>query len=258
MASSDALGPYSRLRALDPTTFIVLALAAVAWLLLLSLADSPWARYFSHGALQQVGSRPWLVMSMGAGWVLMVMAMMLPTTVPLLTAFAGVTGHRPDRIRLVAILVGAYLLVWFATGVVMYVADFGIHQAVGRWGWLAAHLWIISTAALAVAGAFQFTKTKWRCLRQCRTPNSFLRRHWRGSAVGLQSARIGLDHGAYCVGCCWALMLVMFSAGVGNIVWMAGLTLFMVLEKTTRVGKRATYPIGMGLLAGALVTPFAQ
>ena len=240
------------------TNFVVLALAALAWLALLYVAESPWARYFSHGALQQIGSQPWLAASMGAGWVLMVTAMMLPTTLPLLASFGRVTGRRPDRKTLVAILLGAYLLVWVATGMLMYAADFGIHQVVGRWAWLAAHVWIISTAALALAGAYQFTHAKWRCLARCRTPNSVLRKYWRGSAVRRQSARIGLDHAAYCVGCCWALMLVMFSAGVGNLVWMAALTLLVLIEKTSRVGKRATYPIGIGLLAGALATPFAR
>lgn len=257
---ADSLASRFRWRAprVDAASVTVLGLAALAWLTLLVLAASPWARYFSHGALQQLGTRPWAAASMAAGWVLMVVAMMLPTTIPLLALFGRITSRRRDRRSLEAILLVTYLLVWLATGVRMYVGDFGIHRLVERWAWLATHVWIISTTALALAGTYQFTSAKLRCLRRCRSPQSFLRKHWSGAAAHRQAVRIGLDHGAHCVGCCWPLMLVMFSVGVGNLVWMLLLTSLILIEKVTVVGQRASAPIGVGLLAAALMTPFTQ
>jgi predicted metal-binding membrane protein len=251
---TESLTSEERASPFDATAAAVLGSAALGWLALLALSTSPWTGFFGHAALQHLGAHPWAVAFMAAGWILMVVAMMLPTTLPLLALFGRVTAEREDRWRLRAILVGAYVLVWVAAGAVMHAGDFGIHRLVDHWHWLANHTWMISAGTLVLAGFYQFTGAKSRCLRRCRTPQSFLRRHWRGGPASVQALRIGLDHGAYCVGCCWSLMLVMFSVGVGNIVWMLLLTTLMVIEKTARLGQRASAPIGIWLLIAALLT----
>ncbi len=112
--------------------------------------------------------------------------------------------------------------------------------------------WAIGGLVLALAGAFQFTSLKEACLRQCRQPGGFLLRYYeRGTGGGF---RLGARHGLFCVGCCWALMLVMFAVGIANLVWMAALTALMLHEKTRPLGARAVPITGIVLLGGASVT----
>lgn len=103
-----------------------------------------------------------------------------------------------------------------------------------------------------LAGAFQFSSLKDRCLEECRHPGGFLvRRYGRGPAAAF---RLGREHGLYCVGCCWALMLIGFAVGVVNLWWMVALTALMVFEKTGRGGERGVKPIGVGLIALGVLT----
>jgi predicted metal-binding membrane protein len=124
--------------------------------------------------------------------------------------------------------------------------DTQIHRLVNSWFWLYLHPWLIGAATFALAGAFQFSPLKERCLKQCRSPFSFFVRYYRKGGGG--AWRLGLRHGAFCLGCCWALMLVMFGLGVGSLVWMAMLTGVMVIEKTFPGGKRLSPVVGIVLL----------
>jgi predicted metal-binding membrane protein len=118
--------------------------------------------------------------------------------------------------------------------------------------WLQAHSWLIAGGTLLTAGAFQFSALKDRCLSQCRHPGAFLVRHYERGLDG--AFRLGRRHGLFCLGCCWALMLLMFAAGVANLWWMAALTALMVYEKTGSQGDRTVPVSGVVLLAwGALV-----
>ena len=113
--------------------------------------------------------------------------------------------------------------------------------------WLATHPAVIGGSVLALAGAFQFSSLKDRCLKECRHPAGFLLpRYQRGARAAF---RLGRQHGLFCFGCCWALMLVGFAAGVASLWWMAALTALMVFEKTGREGQRGVRPIGLGLIA---------
>jgi predicted metal-binding membrane protein len=235
----------------------LLAGSAVAWLALLAVAASPWSGVFAHGVLEDVGEHRWQVAALAAGWVLMVAAMMLPTSLPLFALFARLTEARPDRRSLLAILVGVYFLTWVAVGVAMHVADLGVHGLVDRWQWLEIHAWAITPATLALAGAYHLSVLKERCAARCRAPQGFIRAHWHGRAAAAETRRLALDHAASCVGCCWGLMLVMFSVGVGSIGWMAALTAVMAAEKMHDLGRRVRIPVAFGLLAGALLTVVA-
>jgi predicted metal-binding membrane protein len=241
-----------------PTVVAVLVVAAAAWIALIMIAVSPWSSYFGHAALEYAGQYPWETAVLTISWTTMVAAMMLPTTVPLLAMFERLTSSRPDRRRLLVWLVCGYMLAWLAVGVAMHVGDLGVHWSVRHWQWLSRNTWVIGATTLAVAGGYQFTAAKARCLTRCRTPESFIRRRWQGGRVSLQSFRIGLDNGVFCVGCCWALMLVMFAAGVANVAWMAALTLVMVTEKTWRLGRRVTTPVGLVLISAALLAMLAR
>jgi predicted metal-binding membrane protein len=153
---------------------------------------------------------------------------------------------RPARIALYL----GYLAVWTAFAPVALFADAGLHLLVHSWPWLEAHEGVILGSALLMAGAFQFSRLKNACLTACRSPESFLWQHYRRGARG--GFALGARHGLSCVGCCWALMLVMFATGVGGLAWMLALTAIMVAEKTTRVGARLVVPVGIAfLLVGA-------
>jgi predicted metal-binding membrane protein len=152
-------------------------------------------------------------------------------------------------------LIAGYAMVWTGFGVLAFVGDVGLHKLVHAWPWLAAHPQLIAGSVLALAGAFQFSELKERCLTECRHPGSFLVQHYgRGEAAAF---RLGRIHGMFCLGCCWALMLVGFAAGVANLWWMAALTALMVFEKTGRGGDRGVVPIGAGLIMASVIVLMA-
>jgi len=114
---------------------------------------------------------------------------------------------------------------------------------------LEVNAWLFGVAVLTVAGWFQFSSLKYRCLEKCRAPFSFLSQHWRGTGQNAQAFLLGAHHGLFCVGCCWALMLLMFAVGTGNVGWMMGLGTIMAIEKNMSWGRRLSTPLGVGLLA---------
>jgi predicted metal-binding membrane protein len=239
------------------TVAMLLACSALAWLALVAVSALPWEAAFEHGALENIGAHRWELSTLAAGWVLMVTAMMLPTTQPLVALFARLTAARPDRARLLAIVLAVYMLVWVVIGVVMHLADFGIHRLVDHSKWLDAHSWTILAATLALAGGYQLSGLKERCASRCRTPQGFIRRHWHGRSAAVETTRLALDHALSCVGCCWALMLVMFSVGVGSVACMVALAAVMTAEKMPGIGRRLSTPVAFALLAGALATAIA-
>ncbi len=251
-ADKGALAPGA-----GPSPLVLGLLASsAAWFGLIAVSAS-WASPLEHGALAHAGSPAWGAVALTAGWALMIVAMMLPASAPLLALFGRLTAARRDRALLLAIVVGAYLGLWLAIGAAMHLGDLGVDGLADRWGWLGAHEGAIVAAALAVAGLYQLSPLKRRCAARCRSPEGFIRRHWHGRSARAESWRLALDHAAACVGCCWALMLVMFAAGVGSLVLMAGLTVVMVAEKTHELGRRLSTPVAIALLAGAVAAALA-
>jgi predicted metal-binding membrane protein len=122
---------------------------------------------------------------------------------------------------------------------------------VHSWPWLENHEGLILTGTLVLVGAYQLSPLKDRCLTVCRDPFTFLWRHYRRGLRG--GLNLGLRHGLWCLGCCWALMLLMFATGVGSLLWMLALTAVMVAEKTTRWGARLVVPVGVALVVSGLV-----
>jgi predicted metal-binding membrane protein len=113
----------------------------------------------------------------------------------------------------------------------------------------------LTAGLLLAAGLYQLSPVKMACLAQCRSPAEFLARHWRPGRTG--AFRLGLEHGAYCLGCCWALMLLLFAAGIMNLVWIVGLSALVLAEKLAPVGGALAKAIAVLLLVGAaaLVAP---
>ncbi|HLU56642.1 MAG TPA: DUF2182 domain-containing protein [Pseudonocardia sp.] len=206
-----------------------------------------------HAAVGGQPAWPWplrLGAPLGA-WLVMVGAMMLPTAVPMVRMFAVVSARAPGPAVARLVFLAGYLAVWTAFAVVALLADRAVHALVASWAWLAVRPGLLLGAVLLVAGAFQFSALKDACLTACRNPVEFLFRHYRrGGAWGS-----GLRHGVSCLGCCWALMLVMIGAGIASLAWMLGLTAVMVVEKTAPRGDRLVAPVGVLLLvAGVSLT----
>jgi predicted metal-binding membrane protein len=233
-----------------PAVRAVLATTGVAWLLTLGIAASTLGHDFDHGALEHIDAHPWMAASLAAAWVLMVGAMMLPTTLPLVSTFARAMGDRPERRRLVVRLLAGYVSVWLVAGIAFHAGDLGLHWLVHRWGWLADNTWAIAAGTLAAAGLYQFSGAKRRALACCRSADRLVRE--RGDAF-----RTGAHHAADCLACCWSLMLVMFSVGVASVAWMLALTVVMFAEKVTPAGHRASAPAGAWLLCCAALAAAA-
>jgi predicted metal-binding membrane protein len=187
-----------------------------------------------------------------AGWIVMIVAMMLPTSLPLLTSFHKLTSRRMDGGKLLALLVVGYLCVWTLFGVMIYMGDWVLHQAVEDNAWLHANAWALGAATVAMAGLYQFTPLKYYCLDKCRSPLSFIMERWHGRHDKAQAFRLGAHHGLFCLGCCWSLMLLMFAVGVGNVGWMLALATVMAVEKNMPWGRRFSAPLGVFLLVLSL------
>lgn len=208
---------------------LLVGLIALAWWTLWVGESAGWG----HHALHAGHASPTLFIG---AWTLMTVAMMLPTSVPLLLMFHRMKGGRPGPI---ALLVAGYLTVWVGFGAIVYLLGSIVS------GLLEEAL--AGAAILLLAGLFQFTRWKYACLDKCRSPFGFLMSRWNGNAF-----RLGAEHGAFCVGCCWSLMLVMFAVGAGSLVWMLILAVVMAAEKNLPWGRRLSAPLGVLLIAGAV------
>jgi predicted metal-binding membrane protein len=232
--------------------WLLVGLVATAWLALWQWGASPYAHQLGHhGGAAGADGWPALALFL-AGWTLMIVAMMLPTATALLRAYCALVRHRPGRTGLVALVVVGFLAAWLATGGVFRLAGLAVHALVAGVGWLRGNPTLLGAAALALAGGYQFTPLKYRCLTACRSPRSFIYRHWRGGPAATDALRIGLAYGWSCVGCCWALMFVMFVLGLASLPWMLGLAVLMTVEKNTAAGWRLRVPLGVALVAAAL------
>jgi predicted metal-binding membrane protein len=268
--STGSLGPPARPVHARVALALIVVLIALAWLALAGWSASPWRRWLDHGAWADLawlaaicravpaGERLVPVLAYAAAWNLMIAAMMLPTTLPLLAIFRRLIGARPDAGMLMAAVLAGYSLAWLAFGIVAYGIDSAVREAAAASGWLVAHGWVVGSVVIAGAGAFQFSDLKYRCLERCRTPFGFVNARWHGRRPLMESFRLGIDHGLFCVGCCWALMLVTFVVGMGNIGWMLVLAAAMAAEKNLPCGARVRTPLGVALVAWAGVIAVAN
>jgi predicted metal-binding membrane protein len=232
---------------------LLVSLVALAWLALLVWGRSPYGRFLSHEAIQDASGLSTgyagLVLFFVAAWVLMTIAMMLPTAFPLVLLFRRFVASRDNSGLLTAMLLLGYILTWALFGAFAHLADLGVHTAVDRSHWLAGRSWAIGAGIFLLAGVYQFTPLKYFCLDKCRSPYSFIVEHWRGRWPLLDALRLGVHHGVFCMGCCWSLMLLMFAVGAGNAAWMLALGAVMALEKNLSWGRRLSTPLGVLLLA---------
>jgi predicted metal-binding membrane protein len=232
---------------------LVVAAIAAAWAVLVGVELTGQAPAFHHHTLLN-GTRPlWEAIAIFVpAWIVMVVAMMLPSSLGMLATHVRVTVAEARPLLSRMSFLTAYVVAWMAFGVAALIGDSQVHALVRASPWLAAHQSLIAAATLAGAGAFQFTELKRRCLIACRSPLGFLLERYRpGARCAFQ---LGLSHALFCIGCCWALMLVMFAAGVAALAWMLALSAVMVVEKTMPGGSRLSGPVGLTLIAGGVLT----
>lgn len=226
----------------DLFTTRLITVVGVAWLLLTIWSVSPYAPYLNHEILEHLPialsvEYITLLLIFVAGWILMVVAMMLPGILPLVTQFRRET----ERTRPAVLLVGGYVGIWTLFGAMAHAGDVFVHEATHRFAWLGAKEWLLSAALLALAGVYQFTPFKHTCLAACRAI---------GEPHGSRHpAQVGLRHGLWCVGACGPLMLLMFGVACGNVLVMLILGTIMALEKNASWGMRISVPLGL-ILAG--------
>jgi predicted metal-binding membrane protein len=170
----------------------------------------------------------WLTLQM---WVVMMIGMMSASAAPVLLLFSGTAAARRERGASLSVLAfgAGYLTVWVVFSVAATIAQWGLHETAMLSPSMRASNTYVGAAILIAAGLYQLTPLKTACLTHCRSPLGFLMTRWRNGAAG--AFRMGAHHGAYCLGCCWALMTVLFAVGVMNLLWVAILGAVVLLEK---------------------------
>lgn len=234
----------------------LVAISVAAWLSLWLWEGSPYGHYLHHDGVSGVAVLgPSLAIGATAftvGWTLMIVAMMLPSSVPLVVTFGALVGRRARPMRLVGLLLLGYLLVWAGFGFAAWIADRGIHAAVEALPWLAERPQLIIGTTLLAAGLWQFSPLRDRCLDECRSPLGFVLNRWRGTSERREALLMGVAHGAFCIGCCWSLMLVMFGVGLSSLSAMLVLGGLTAVEKNLPQGRRLTRPLGVALVLAAV------
>jgi predicted metal-binding membrane protein len=189
-----------------------------------------------------------------AMWWVMMIAMMLPGAVPMLLLFARV--NRKERIAdrpyvPTGIFAAGYLAAWGGFSAVATALQWALEQLGLLSPMMVATSYWLGGAILVLAGAWQLTPIKSVCLRQCRSPLGFLVQSWKPGRLG--AFRMGLEHGAYCLGCCWFLMGLLFFGGIMNLFWIAGLAVYVLLEKTVPLGDWLGRVVGIAAAAGGVL-----
>jgi predicted metal-binding membrane protein len=199
----------------------------------------------------------WIIMLLM--WWVMMIAMMTPSAAPMILLYARATRYAQGKGQLgrgvvpAAAFAGGYLLAWFGFSLFATLLQRGLEASGGISAmWMASRSAGLSAAVLILAGAYQLSPWKHMCLNHCRAPAEFLSRRRRPGRLG--ALRMGVEHGAFCVGCCWVLMALLFVGGIMNVLWIAVLTIVVLLEKLTPRGPWFARIAGIVLVAWGAAT----
>jgi predicted metal-binding membrane protein len=236
----------------SPVRAICLAISG-AWLVMIIAQVSGNAAALHHHALIEGGtSIAVAVPAFLIAWCVMVVAMMWPASLHAVHAFQRRSPNIRRPTLAVATFLGMSVTVWLGFGLIAFIGDVGVHRVVDGTPWLGARPWLIEAAVLATAGVYQLLPLKRRYLAACRRPDD---RPIIFGRNGADATGSGVRHGLDCLGSAWALMLVTFAGGFGNLLLMAALTLLMLYEAIGRHGERAATLAGVVLLFSALTAP---
>jgi predicted metal-binding membrane protein len=241
--------PLARARAVILGSLLVLA--AVAWTALVWQSSNMGMDDVDNMLTMDLGVSLFL-----AVWVAMMVAMMFPTAAPMILTFAHVQQRKQRSGKPfvpTSVFVGSYLGIWTAFGALAYAAALGATELADNSMWVMDNAARIGGGVLVLAGLYQLSPLKDICLSKCRAPMAFVLTSWRDGYGG--ALRMGLEHGLYCLGCCWLFFVIVFPLGMMNVALLAAIVLLIFAEKSLPFGQRAKQLAAFGLLAyGMLVT----
>jgi predicted metal-binding membrane protein len=259
--------PAARRRDVIAVCTALVGVSALAWVYLVRQAGSMGGMSTGAGRLDMpmdmpgmsmdlVGLRPWTPVDFALTlvmWSVMMVGMMVPSAMPATLLYLGVARKARDSGDVVAptlFFVGGYVSVWALFSVVATTLQWGLESAALLSEMMVSRSPVLGATLLALAGAYQLTPAKRACLSHCRSPVHFLAHEWRAGAWG--AVRMGSAHGLYCLGCCWALMLLLFVGGVMNLLWVAAIALFVLLEKVLPLGRVPSWLAGAAMIGAGL------
>jgi len=234
----------------------LIGIAALAWVYIMYLA---WDMGQMHMAMEMAMPRmqTWSVIDLlllFVMWAVMMVAMMVPTAATMILMFATLNRRRREQQQPyvpTAVFLAGYLLVWTGFSALATLAQWGLHSAALLSPMMVSTSPLFGGLMLLAAGIFQWTPLKYTCLTHCRSPLGFLMTDWREGTRG--AFMMGLKHGSYCLGCCWFLMALLFVAGVMNLLWVALIMLFVLVEKVAPRGDLVGRVAGGVLVVAGLI-----
>jgi len=229
---------------------VLLVLAALAWGLL--IWQTPMMNNQAMGLAMGMSALLFIAI-----WAVMMVAMMFPAAAPMILMFSKIYASKRQQERPFVptwVFVSAYLLVWSLCGVVAYPLAVGIEQLAAQSMWLMENAARLGGVVLLVAGLYQLSPLKDICLSKCRTPLQFILSSWHDGYGG--AFRMGLEHGAYCLGCCWLLFVILFPLGIMNLAVMALVTALIFAEKALPIGRQISKLAGVGLIVYGVLVMF--
>ncbi len=218
---------------------IIISLGGItllSWLYLLLMA----ANMSSRNGMAAMQIRPWdtgYFLMMLLMWAVMMVGMMLPSATPMVLIYAAVARKSAMQgmpVAPTAAFVSGYIAMWLIFSLFATIAQWELGQAALLSPMMVSNSVGLGAVLLIAAGIYQWLPIKDKCLHHCRSPVHFITTHWRSGSTG--AFKMGLSHGAFCLGCCWVLMSLLFVGGVMNILWIAAITLFVLLEKMLPLG----------------------
>ena len=227
-------------------------ITAITWLYLIHLARE-------MGSPMEMGMPPMRawgavdVFLMFVMWVVMMAAMMVPSAAPMVLTFSGIARRHNERTHpfpATGAFLAGYLAAWTGFSAAAIVVQWGLHRAALLSPMMVSNNQVLGGTLLIAAGAFQFTPIKHACLSHCRSPIGFFLTEWREGTLG--AFHMGFRHGAYCVGCCWLLMALLFVAGVMNLLWVAAIAGYVLVEKVVPGGHLIGRTLGACVIAGGI------
>ena len=236
--------------------FVLVAIPIASWTWIVLLARDMYGSMRGPSAWMMTGVWDWRhILLLWVMWAVMMTAMMLPTATPLILLYAAAARRNAEPgslARRMYALAAGYLLIWALFSVLATALQRILASALALTPMMEPATPTAGAVVLAVAGLYQLTPLKRACLRACRSPLGFMVQRWRRGAAG--AFRLGMDHGTNCLGCCWALMLILFAGGVMNLTIIITLTMWVLVEKIAPLGEWTPTASGVALLAVAVWT----
>lgn len=237
----------------------LIAIAAAGWAYMVYMAWAMDHHQHHHGGaaglawMAPPSPQPWTLADLFmlfAVWSVMMIAMMVPSAMPMIMMFTAVNRGRRQRDQTYVptfIFTLGYLVAWVGFSLIVALAQWRLHVTGLLDSKMNSNSSLLNGIVLVAAGVYQWTPLKEACLHQCRTPLGFLASSWRDGRLGAMT--MGLRHGLFCIGCCWAMMLVMLAVGVMNMLWALLIAVFVVIEKIMPLARTVRAISGLGLVA---------